>query len=957
MRSIRQIILIRRNRKETQQRKQIFQRVLFNLGKGFALTLSLALVITIFTGAYVFTQLTRDLPSLEQIPALLNPANGLFLQPTQIYDRSGEQVIASLENPGITRRYLAIDPDQPEHFSTQLIRIMIASLQPNYWSSPGYSIKEWNNPLPVTIAEKLVDSLLLETEPQSLNRSIRMRLLAGQLVSQYGRVQVLEWYLNSAYFGHLAYGADSASQLYLGKSAQNLTLTESILLTSVHMAPALNPIDALSAALEYHEILAANLAKNGFISKSEYGEVVSTSLAFAQDSSNPTLVHPAFIEVVRKQAEEILGKQNIERGGLKIITTMDSDLQTQAECVLLLQVQKLGNVGDYYPGYAGLHCEAASLLSPLPSAILAQPADVLGSVVILENNTGDILALVGDMDNAGKETTLQTHQAGSLLTPIAAVAFISRGMSPATLVWDIPMMSSADTYEELDYSLYQGPMRLRTALNNDYNTPIIQLVNTIGASTVWKSTEPLGLSNIASALQDAQIILEGKSLNILEAAYIYTNFANLGNYYGKQADHGSFVEAAAISRIETADKRIIYAPAAPAKQSVLSASIAYLIHNMLSDDMSRREKYGHPNLMEIGKPAGIKLGSTKSGDEVWTVGYTKQYLVASWVGYPSSDTSTVPLDYKVSAGIWNALMQYSSQEEAPAQWTAPAGVVQLDVCDPSGKLATAICPKVVDEVFLVGMEPTEYDPLYQNVEINRETGRLATVFTPLELRQEQLFFVVPEDAKPWAAGVGLPQPPVEYDTIRTPPENAELRITSPTMFAFIHGEIEVTGTVSGDDFQSYSLQVGEGLNPDAWLEIGSGTKPLTDSVLGTWKTTRDGLYAMRLVKVFKDQQLETTVIQISVDNTAPVVSILYPTPGAEISLANQQSIFFQIEVAENVQVAKITWVMDDRQLAETGEAIRSFSWESVAGKHSLQVTVQDTAGNSTTAELEFIVTK
>ncbi len=133
--------------------------MLFNLGKGVALTFSLVVVTAIFVGAYVFTQLTRDLPSLEQIPTFLNPENGLFLEPTQIFDKSGELLIASLDNPGISRRYLVIDPDQPEHFSTQFVRIMIASLQPNYWSSPGYSITEWNNPLPVTIAEKLVDGL------------------------------------------------------------------------------------------------------------------------------------------------------------------------------------------------------------------------------------------------------------------------------------------------------------------------------------------------------------------------------------------------------------------------------------------------------------------------------------------------------------------------------------------------------------------------------------------------------------------------------------------------------------------------------------------------------------------------------------------------------------------------------------------------------------------------------
>ncbi|HPC06286.1 MAG TPA: transglycosylase domain-containing protein, partial [Anaerolineaceae bacterium] len=228
MQPLHKTIFIRRRRENALKKKYRPQRFMAGLGRAVILLISISLTLAVLAGGFVFTQVTRDLPSLDMLPIFLNEENGLFLEPTRIYDRSGEILLAELENPGVERRYLKLDPEEPNHFSAQLTRIMVASLQPDFWSSSGFSLAEWNNPQPVTIAERLVDTLLLEKEPASLKRSIRMRLLAGQLVAKYGRVKVLEWYINSAYAGHLAYSMDSAAQLYLGKSAQDLNLPEAV---------------------------------------------------------------------------------------------------------------------------------------------------------------------------------------------------------------------------------------------------------------------------------------------------------------------------------------------------------------------------------------------------------------------------------------------------------------------------------------------------------------------------------------------------------------------------------------------------------------------------------------------------------------------------------------------------------------------------------------------------------
>jgi membrane peptidoglycan carboxypeptidase len=955
---LQQTILIRRRHETQEKKKHRFRRGFIFFGKGFSLIISLVVILTILLGSFEYIRLTKDLPSLEQISQLLDPETGTFLQPTQIYDRTGNTVIATLDNAGIPRQYLYLDPDKPHHFSAQFISITVFALQSDFWSNPGFSLKEWNNPKPVTIAEKLVDSLLLETEPASLRRTIRMKLLAAQIVSRYGRVQVLEWFLNSAYFGHLAYGADAASQLYLGKSAQDINLAESALLVAAYQAPALNPINAPAAALEYQKSLIWVLHTAGYLSDAEFDNAQGTNIQLETAAFDSTETYSTFTRLVINQASSIIGKKNIERGGLKIISSLNLDLQEQAECVLMIQMTRATGNMQEITDINSSDCEAASLLTTLSNDDQSQGLPVLGSVAILDNTTGQILALTGDMNTTGESFVLQKHQTGTLLTPVVAVAAFSRGMSPATLLWDIPSTSSDEvSILPEDISAFHGPVRLRTALVNDYVNPFMLLMEQIGVDTVWKSTEPLGLSSILKEDIGSSSLYEGKTLDILEAAYVYSTFANLGIHNGLAVDSQGMVEPAGIIRITSSDDRVIYAPVKPDSQQVLSSPIAYLVHNMLSDENARWKQYGHPNAMEIGKEAGVKIGITQSGEEVWTVGYTPQYLVASWFGTVEGQNTPARLDYRLAAGVWNALIQYASADEPASQWTAPTGITELDVCDPSGELATSVCPVVVKELFLTGTEPTQYDSLFQNIMVNRETDRLATVFTPLELVQEQTFMVVPEQAKTWASAAGIAQPPVEYDTIQAPVENPDVTISDPGMFAYVHGEIQVTGTAAGDDFQSYSLQIGEGLNPDSWQEIGSGTSPVKNKPLGIWKTEGDGLYAMRLVVVRKDQQLDTAIIQLSVDNTPPDVKFLYPIDGMEISQSNQEAIFIQINVVENVQVDSIQWFLDDKQIAETGETLMSISWIPVPGKHELKVEVSDAAGNVSSTQIYFTIKK
>jgi hypothetical protein len=211
------------------------------------------------------------------------------------------------------------------------------------------------------------------------------------------------------------------------------------------------------------------------------------------------------------------------------------------------------------------------------------------------------------------------------------------------------------------------------------------------------------------------------------------------------------------------------------------------------------------------------------------------------------------------------LMQIASQNLPREGWAIPADVSVMNVCDPSGMLPTADCPNLVSEVFLNGNEPVQADNMYRKYSVNRETGLLATVFTLPQLIEERVYFVVPSDARSWAEGAGLEIPPTNYDVIQSPQVNPDVNITSPELFTEVSGTVESIGTAAGEEFVSSRVMVGQGLNPQEWIQVAEGNAPVTNGLLATWNTSGlSGLYAVQLQAVKSDQKVDTAIIQVTV---------------------------------------------------------------------------------------------
>jgi membrane peptidoglycan carboxypeptidase len=913
------------------------------IGLGF--TISVLLAFAALASTFAWAEITRDLPSIEIFPALLNAENGALLQPTRLYDRAGKQVIAVLAPVDTRRNYISLN-----EISNKLRQTTVIALDPDFWQHAGYSLNDLNNfEAHPTLAQRLVSDLLLWDEAPSLRRAIRERILAAQITSRYGREKILEWYLNSANFGHYAFGVDAAAQLYFGKSAGQLTLFESALLTGVNQSPALNPFDSPQSAPELQKDVLDKLFMRGLITLDETkgGAVALKGLQAPQSSPN---IAPAFSDLVLSLLDSRYSRERIERGGLNIITTLDFPLQLQAACTALSQVRRLNNDTGEVLTATGDPCEAVSDLPSLPSGSFN--GDAAASVSIIDPTSGQVLALVGETDKTGNQSGSTERRAGSLINSFIYFSAIARSaLNPSTTVWDIPGGLSGQVEEEqVSDGVYRGPVRLRVALGSDLRVPAAELLTQLGVDMVARTSQAFNLQ--VSPSDSPKTILDGNVLvSPLDLARAFGIFADQGILAGDQS--GETIAPVAVLKVESVDHATWYSWSAPQVQAVTSPQLAYLMTDMLRDPISRLFASGMPAALDINRPAAARTGQTIDGKDNWAVGYTPSRVVAVWMG---GEDAIPPA---ATQGLWRALAQAATGDLPIDDWQMPQGIAAADVCDPSGLLPTNACPSVVREIFLEENRPVQYDNLYRSFLINRETNLLATAFTPPELTEERVYLVVPEPAKNWASSAGLSTPPDAYDTIQAARPNSNINISLPESFSILKGKVDIRGTADGDNFLFYRLIYGKGLNPHRWFAINDKLNtPVNDGLLANWDTSGlEGLYVVQLQVVHLDQTIEMSTVAITVDNTSPEITLNSPEEGESLGYATNREVSFIPAITDNIGVEKVEFYLDGKLLENRTAPPFMTKWTATVGEHTLKLIAFDSVGNQTEKTIKFTIQK
>jgi membrane peptidoglycan carboxypeptidase len=381
---------------------------------------------------------------------------------------------------------------------------------------------------------------------------------------------------------------------------------------------------------------------------------------------------------------------------------------------------------------------------------------------------------------------------------------------------------------------------------NDYPAPAAQILSQMGLESVDKISASFGISS-------------RENLSLLDAAGAFGVFAREGVSFGQE--FGEALKPISILRVQGDDGSLWLDWSTPHAKPVVTPGLAYLMNHALSDGTARLGALRDSGVLEVGAPAAVKLGQTDDELDTWTIGYSSSRVVAVWTGARQGSG----LSPRAPAALWNALMHAALQDIPAEGWAAPEEVSVVNVCDPSGMLPTADCPNLVSEVFLNGNEPIQADTLYRRYAVNRETGLLATVFTLPQLIEERVYFVVPVEARSWAEAAGLEIPPGNYDVIQPQQIHPDVNISSPELFSEVNGEVRIRGTAAGDDFVSYRVLVGQGLNPHEWLQVAEGTEPVTEGLLAGWDTRGlSGLYAIQLQVLRSDQRVDTAIIQVTV---------------------------------------------------------------------------------------------
>jgi penicillin-binding protein 1A len=523
-----------------------------------------------------------------------------------------------------------------------------------------------------TITQQYARAILADTNVTA-ERKAREMTLALQIEETLAKEEILERYLNTIYFGEMAYGIGSASRRYFDKHVSELTLAESALLAGMIVAPsALNPYDNPQDALSRREIVLGDMLELGWIDAATAVSAAATPLALAPRYRTDEMRHPYFTDEVKRRLleEPALGAtpearyELLTTGGLRIFTTLDPVAQLAAESAIASVVPSDG-----------------------PSTAL----------VAIDPRTGHVRALVGgtdyyDPDHSIAQFNLATQgrrQAGSAFKIFALAAGLAAGV---TLDSAWPGGRSAVVGEEVDAwevrnheDAFFPVLSLLEATVFSVNVPYAHLVELIGADAVVAAARAAGIGTPLEAVPS--VALGTQAVSPFDMASAYATFAN----------GGLRVDPVFVSRIEGPDGTVIYRHV-PTFTRAFDEAVALQVTTTLTEAVRR----GTGQHARIGRPVAGKTGSSEANHDAWFVGYTPELATAVWIGYAEGDRALVSPNtpYTITGGTWPAqvwarfaMAALSGVAYSETVSASIDGLVTVSIDLSTGFLAGPLCPR------------------------------------------------------------------------------------------------------------------------------------------------------------------------------------------------------------------------------------------------------------------------
>jgi penicillin-binding protein 1C len=774
----------------------------------------------------------------------------------KITDRSGEILREILSEQG-SRAYWVDSDSLPEY----VINAVCAAEDKRFYTHPGID--------PLAIARSFYRNLVsrrivtggstitqqvirnIYRHPRSFNSKIIEAWYALRLERTLSKSGILTQYLNRVSYGNGVHGIEAASRFYFGKPADHLSVAEAAFLTAVPNAPAIyNPYRTYEHVLRRQEYILNRMRNLGYITEEEYTRAVDEPVILIVPQRN--FLAPHFTEMVLESFPEE------KKGTIRsVTTTLDLRIQETVELILKSHIRNLRN---YHV--------------------------TNGAVVVIDNKTGDILALAGSADFLNDRKHGQVNgvralrQPGSALKPFTYGLALESGMTAADMLADIPYyaLSSEGSFSPENYDgKYHGPVLLRSALACSFNVPAVRIAERVGIEALLARMREAGIRSLdkPASHYGLGLTLGNGEVSLLELTMAYASFANGGKYrnhriIGEFIYSGESVESMPVDSVS----HVVFTP-----------QIAHILTDILADNNARSPAFGPDSPLSLPFPCAVKTGTTKDYRDNWTVGYTSEFTVGVWIGN-FDGTPMRGISGITGAGtVFRDIILYLNTVKPGKEFIAPPGIEEVRICARSGELPTDLCRSTVTEKFIRGTEPTGGCTVHRVIPIDIRTMRYADSHTPDQFVQNRIAEIYPPLYDTWfetrvydgritVSDVYDPNEDLrfysgtDYERVNAEIEEADRRKTGHERFAILFpedGAVFKVDPILRKEFQNVkiNLAVGKEFHNVRLLQNGEVMENVGTGPSLTWNLRR-GEFEFELVATHNGSEVRSNPVRIIV---------------------------------------------------------------------------------------------
>jgi len=542
-----------------------------------------------------------------------------------------------------------------------------------------------------TITQQLVKNSLLSDPSRTITRKIKEAILAIATEFYYSKDEILELYLNHAPYGGTVYGIEIAAQTYFGKSAKDLTLAESALLAGLPQSPTrYSPFGAKpELAINRQSEVLRRMQEDGYITKEEAELAKNEKLVFSK--KNITINAPHFSLMVRDNLVQKYGEDKVNLGGLRVTTTLDLDLQNYVQASLSAEMKKI-----------------------------AKMKISNGAALVTNPKTGEIISLVGSKDyyddaiDGQVNIVTSLRQPGSSIKPVNYATGILNGWPTSTTFLDVPTcfnVSGQKQYCPKNYDgTFRGPVSIRQSLASSLNIPAVKMLALNGLDSFIATASAMGITSWTDPSRyGLSLTLGGGEVTMYDMARAFSTFANQGvsvplisvikveTYDGQTLEELQPEKIANLVSVMPLNWKDFWqsqqnpstVTIASDPKVALPIEVTFIISDILADNGARSATFGPSSKLVVpGHTVSVKTGTTNDLKDNWTIGYTPDYLVVTWVGNnDNSSMSYVTSGVTGASPIWNIIMRKVLQNTKDKPLSKPEGVINYQVCNLTGFLA------------------------------------------------------------------------------------------------------------------------------------------------------------------------------------------------------------------------------------------------------------------------------